>query len=110
MRLHLLQEFRAQRELVYPASFRALLEQLGTDPNKEAEASEHGPVEVTAGERNYHAPDSHHFDYWFTSIGPSAPAFRGGPRLTLEVTTHLTWLLEDLPEPRAGSRAARPII
>jgi hypothetical protein len=31
--------------LIYPESFRALLEQLGIDPNKEGEAFEYGPVE-----------------------------------------------------------------
>ena len=105
--------FAAQRAVAYPVSFRTLLEQLGIDPSKEAEAFEYCPVQdgchlyggwfylvgeiVAAGERNYSAPDSHHFDYWFTSIGPNAPTFRGGPRLTLEFTTHLKWLLEDLP-------------
>jgi hypothetical protein len=113
------QNFFAQRNLVYPASFRALLDQLGIDPNKEGEVFEYGPVEdgcrlyggwfyfvgelVTAGERNFSAPDSHHFDYWFTSIGPDAPAFRPGPRLTVEFTTHLKWMLEDRPESRAAS-------
>jgi hypothetical protein len=67
--------FAVQRELIYPASFRALIEQLGVDPNKEGEIFECGPVEdgrhlyggwfyfvgemVTAGERNHNAPDSH---------------------------------------------------
>ena len=37
--------FAVQRNLVYPASFRALLEQLGIDPNKEGEAFEYGPVD-----------------------------------------------------------------
>jgi hypothetical protein len=90
------ENFSTQRNLVYPDSFRALLDQLGIDPNKEDEVFECGPVEdgchlyggwfylagemVTAGERNF-----------------SAPAFRGGPRLTLEFTTHLKWLLGDLP-------------
>src|SRR5258706_13876278 len=36
--------FAAQRNLGYPASFRALLEQLGIDPKKEGEAFENGPV------------------------------------------------------------------
>jgi hypothetical protein len=39
--------FAAQRNLVYLVSFRALLDQLGIDPNKEGEAFEYGPVEVT---------------------------------------------------------------
>jgi hypothetical protein len=94
--------FAARRHLVYPASFRALLEQLGIDPNKEAEAYEYGPPQdglqfyggwfylvgemVTAGERNSNVGDN--FEFWFTSIGPDAPAFRGVPRLTLEFSTH----------------------
>src|ERR1700719_332108 len=97
----------AQRNLVYPDSFKALLEQLGIDPNKEAEVFEYGPVEdgyhlyggwfyfvgemFKAGERNSNVGDK--FEFWFTSIGPDAPAFRAGPRLTLEFTTHLKWLL-----------------
>jgi len=69
--------FAAQPDLVYPESFRALLDEPGIDPNKEAEAFEYGPVE-----ENF-----------------NAPAFRAAPRLTLEFTTHLKWLLGDLPTP-----------
>jgi hypothetical protein len=104
---------RLSENLVYPASFRELLEQLGIDPNKEGEVFEYGPVEdgwhlyggwfyfvgemVTWGERNSNAPDSDHFEFWFTSIGPNAPAFRDGPRLTLEFTTHVKWVLPESP-------------
>ena len=35
--------FAAQRKLIYPASFRALLELLGVDLSKEGEAFECGP-------------------------------------------------------------------
>jgi hypothetical protein len=111
--------FAIQRDVVYPASFRVLLEQLGIDPNKEAEAFEYGPVEdgpvedgchlyggwfyfvgemVTAGEVNRNAPDSHRFEYYFTSVGPDAPAFRGGPRLTIEFETHVKWVLPESPQ------------
>jgi len=116
--------FAAQRNLVYPASFRALLEQLGIDPNKEGEVFEYGPVEdgchlydgwfhfvgeiVTWGERNCNAPDSDHFEYFFTSIGVDAPAFRGGPRLTLEFTTHVKWVLPDSPQYATASKDTRP--
>src|SRR5580698_10950906 len=112
MWLPLLQEFHAQRNLVYRDSFRELLEQLGIDSNKECEAFEYGPVDdgchlyggwfylvgeiVIAGERNCSAPDSHHFNYSFTSIGPNAPAFRGGPRLTLWSFRLTKWLLGDV--------------
>jgi hypothetical protein len=103
----------AQRDSVYPASFKALLERLGIDPNKEGEAFEYGPVGdgchlyggwfffvgemVTAGERNYNAPDSHHFDSFFTVAHPSAPAFRGGPVLAIEFTAHVKWVLLEAP-------------
>jgi hypothetical protein len=112
--------FAAQRNLVYPASFRALLEQLGIDPNKEGEAFEYGPVEdgchlyggwfyfvgemVTAGERNCNAPDSHHFDFFFTTAHPNAPAFRGGPMLAIEFTTHVKWVLAESAD--SGRRPA----
>jgi hypothetical protein len=83
--------FAVQRNLVYPASFRALLEQLGIDPNKEGEAFECMPVEdgchlyggwfyllgelITAGEQNTNAADSHHFEFFFRRAGSNVPAF-----------------------------------
>ena len=36
--------FAAQRDVIYPAAFRELLEQLGIDPNKEGEAFEYGAI------------------------------------------------------------------
>ena len=103
--------FAVQRSLVYPASFRALLEQLGIDPNKEGHLFEYGPVEdgchlyggwfyfvgemIKWGERNSNAPYSHQFEFFITSIGTDAPGFRGAPRLTLEFTTHVKWVLPD---------------
>jgi hypothetical protein len=106
--------FAAQRNLVYPASFRALLEQLGVDPNKEGEAFEYGPVAdgchlyggwfyfvgemVTPGERNGKAPDHHNFESFFTTTHPSDPAFRGGPMLAVEFSTPVKWVLEDNPD------------
>ena len=35
----------AQRDVIYPVEFRVLLEQLGIDPNKEAEAFANGPLD-----------------------------------------------------------------
>ncbi len=117
--------FAVQRELIYPASFRALLEQLGVDPNKEGEIFECGPVEdgchlyggwfyfvgemVTAGELNHNAPDSHQFEFFFTSTGPDAPAFRGGPRLTIEFTTHVKWVLPESPHYGTASEDTKPL-
>jgi hypothetical protein len=37
--------FAIQRDLIYPASFRALLEKLGIDPAKEAEVFDYGPTQ-----------------------------------------------------------------
>ena len=51
--------FAAHRDLAYPPSFRALLEQLGIDPDKECEAFEYGPVE---GGR-------HLYGGWFYLVG-----------------------------------------
>ena len=109
--------FVMQRNLIYPASFRTLLEQLGIDPNKEGEVFEYGPAQdgchiyggwfyfvgemVTWGERNSSAPGAHQFEFFFNSVGPDAPAFRGRPRLTVEFTTHVKWVLPDPPEYRA---------
>jgi hypothetical protein len=97
------ENFAVQRDLVYPASFRALLEQVGIDPAKEGEVFEYGPAQdghysyggwfyfvremVSAGEKNTASADSHHFEFWFTSHCLNAPAFRGGPLLAVEFTT-----------------------
>ena len=119
----LCKNFAVQRNLVYPPSFRSLLEQLGIDPNKEGEVFEYGPVDdgchlyggwfylmgemVTAGERNYKAPDSHddahHFEFFFTRSHPNAKAFRGGPMLAIEFTTHVKWVLPESPQYRTTS-------
>jgi hypothetical protein len=115
--------FAAQRHLAYPPSFRALLEQLGVDVNKEGEAFEYGPVDdgchlyggwfylvaelVTAGERNCIAPDpredAHHFEYFFTRAHPKAVAFQSGPVLAIEFTTHLKWVLPESPQYKTTS-------
>jgi hypothetical protein len=120
----LCRNFAVQRNLVYPASFRALLDQLGIDPNKEGEAFECMPVEdgchlyggwfnlvgemVTAGERNYNPPDSRNFDLFFTTAHCRAPAFRGGPMLSIEFTTHVKWVLPESPQYRTASDNTRP--
>ena len=51
--------FAVQRNLVYPASFTALLEQLGIDPNKEGEVYEYGPSE----------DGDHFYGGWFYFVG-----------------------------------------
>jgi hypothetical protein len=110
--------FAVQRNLVYPASFRALLEQLGIDSNKEGEAFQCMPVEdgcqlyggwfyllgelITAGEQNTNAADSHQFEYFFRRADSNVPAFHG-PTLALEFTAHVKWVLPE-PAPDRGQR------
>lgn len=117
--------FAAQRSLVYPPSFRALLEQLGIDPSKEGEAFEYGPAEdgchvyggwfylvgemVAAGERNSNAIGSHEFAFWLTTNCPDAPAFCGRPLLAIEFTSHLRWVLPDDPDYGTASDDTRPL-
>jgi hypothetical protein len=106
--------FAAQRDLVYPPSFRALLDQLGIDPDKEGEVDEYGPVKdgchfydgwfyligelLTAGEQYFEPPAAHGFEFFFTYGGPPAPAFRNGPLLAIEFKTHVKWVLPERPE------------
>ena len=125
--------FAIQRNLVYPPSFLAFLEQLGIDANKEAEVYECGPVTdgwhlyggwfylvgelVTAGERNTAAPDAqpgrshargeHPFEFFFTTSHPDAAAFRGGSALAIEFTTRLKWVLPENPGYRTASEDTR---
>ena len=102
--------FIAQREAAYPASFKALLEELGVDWKKEGEAAEYEPV----------AGGSHVYSGWFYFVGEmikwgesvvvdgefkyfvgrnggGGPAFSGVPYLTIEFETHLKWVLPEGP-------------
>jgi len=101
----------AQRDAVYPSAFRELLNRLGIDPNKEAEAVADGPLEnglhhyggwfffvgemVTAGEGISEVSDSPYFAYFFNRVGPCPKAFRGGPHLGIEFIAHIKWILDD---------------
>lgn len=101
----------AQRDGIYPASFRELLYQLGIDPNKESEAVADGPLEnglhhyggwfyfvgemVIAGERLSYASDSPYFTYWFSRVGPCPKEFRGGPKLCIAFEAHFKWILDE---------------
>ena len=100
----------AQRDVVYPAPFRALLDQLGIDPNKESEAVADGPLEngfhhyggwfffvgemVTEGS-GISGEESPYFRYFFTRFGPCPGAFRGGPKISLEFEAHFKWILKE---------------
>jgi len=110
--------FAAQRDLIYPPSFRRLLDQLGIDPNKEGEAFEYGPVDdgwhlyggwfgfvgeiVTAGEgvcdASDYKDDADDFEFFFTTSHPKFEAFGDGPVPAIEFTTHIEWVLPEGPE------------
>jgi len=113
--------FALQRDRAYPASFKALLEQLGIDPHKEGEVFECGPVTdgchlyggwfyfigemVAAGERTNSDPETHDFESFFTTSHPSAPEFGDGPLLAIEFATHVKWVLSE-----AADEGRRPAI
>ena len=101
----------AQRNAVYPAPFRDLLDRLGIDPNKEGEAVADGPLEnglhhyggwfffvgemVQAGEQLLQVTDAPYFAYFFTRGGPCPKVFRSGPSLGVEFVAHLKWILPE---------------
>ena len=103
--------FVAQRNVIYPASFRELLDQLGIDRSKESVAVADGPLAnglhhyggwfcfigemVTAGEGLSTASDSPYFKYFFTRGWPCSKEFREGPRLAIEFEVHLKWVLNE---------------
>lgn len=111
--------FIAQRQLVYPPSFTALLNTLGIEGNKEIEVFECGPMSdgchfyggwmyfvgeiVSWGEQTVSAPDAHEFAYFFTTVGPRAAAFRDA-KLGIEFTAHVKWILPEGPD--SGRRQA----
>ena len=110
--------FAAQRESIYPASFRAMLELLGIDADKESATAEYGPLAdetyrydgwfalvgevVAAGASNSHAPDANYFEFFFTRVCPNAPPFTNQPLLGLEFVTNVKWVLKDPPEYRTA--------
>src|SRR5207244_9907471 len=101
----------AQRDEVYPSAFRELLQQLGIDPNKEAEAVADGPLEnglhhyggwfffvgemITAGEQLSYASDSPLFAYFFTRRGPCPKEFLERLKLAIEFEAHIKWVLDE---------------
>ena len=108
--------FAAQRDDIYPASFRSLLQQLGIDPAKDGWVYDYGPLPngrylyggwfyligelITAGERNVgvarSAPDS--FEFFFTRSCPGHPSFRGKGAIAIDFTTPVKWILPETPE------------
>src|SRR5260370_28782889 len=101
----------AQRDVVYTAPFRELLNQLGIDPNKEGEAVADGPLKnglhhyggwfffvgevVTAGEGVLYASESPIFNCCFTRGGPCPKEFGDGPKLAIYFEAHFKWILDE---------------
>jgi hypothetical protein len=113
----------AQRDAVYPDSFRELLHQLGIDPNKEAEVVADGPLAdgwhhyggwfflvgevVTAGERMSQGGDFPYFKYYFSRVGPCPQVFRDGPRIWIEFEAQFKWILDESWDSELGHSAFR---
>jgi hypothetical protein len=112
--------FAAERHAVYPPSFKALLNQLGIDPDKEGEVYECMPVKdglhlyqgwlyfvgelASKGQQTMHADDSPYFEYFVGTSFPKAPAFQDSPYLALEFSAHVKWVIPENPE--SGRRTA----
>jgi len=107
--------FAAQRDDIYPASFRSLLHQLGIDPAKDGWVYDYGPLPdgrylyggwfyligelITPGERNvgsHQGPDN--FEFFFTLSPPGHEAFRGKDTLAIDFTAQVKWILPETPE------------
>jgi len=101
--------FAAQRATVYPLDFRALLEQLGIDPNKEGEVYDvAGPFELsvrlTGGwfyfvgeliEKGERLTQSGDFQYWFQPSFPRPPACFGECVAAVEFAAKIPWVLDE---------------
>jgi hypothetical protein len=100
-----------QRDQAYPAAFRELLQRLGIDPTKEAEAVADGPLAnglhhycgwfffvgelVTAGEYMSVVSESPSFGYFFTRFGPCPKEFRETSRLSVAFEAEFKWVLNE---------------
>jgi hypothetical protein len=103
--------FAAQRANVYPPDFRALLDKLGIDPNKEGEVYDAaGPFElrirptggwfyfvgelIEKGERLIQTGD---FQYWVQPSFPRPPTCFGERVAAIEFAAQVPWVLEESP-------------
>jgi hypothetical protein len=105
--------FAAQRSSLYPAAFRALLEQLGVDPTKEEEVFTYGPErsgliqyggwfyfvgELVEGKPpNGWQVGPENFYFHFSTSHPSAADFPGRPVLAVFFDVRLRWVLAEPP-------------
>jgi hypothetical protein len=100
----------AQRDEIYPTVFRELLQRLGIDPNKEAEAVADGPLEnglhhyggwfFFVGEMVRPSDEafiieSPYFGYFISRGGPRPKEFRAGPALSVGFQAHFKWVLNE---------------
>lgn len=101
----------AQRDEVYPPVFRELLQRLGIDPNKEAEALADGPLGnklhhyggwfvfvgemVTQGDSISVARESPYFGYFISRGLPCPREFREGPSLAVGFEAEFKWVLNE---------------
>jgi hypothetical protein len=103
--------FAAQRATVYPPAFRAFLDQLGIDPNKEGEVYDMtGPFEdrirptggwfyfvgelIEKGEKLIQVGD---FQYWFQPSFPDSPVVFGKQVAAVEFSAQVPWVLDERP-------------
>ena len=103
--------FAAQRDAVYPESFRVLLGHLGIDPKKEGEVYDMiGPFDdkvrpiggwfyfvgelVEKGEKLISDAE---FQYWFQPSFPRPPACFGNRLAAIEFNTKIPWALTEDP-------------
>jgi hypothetical protein len=105
--------FAAQRSSAYPEEFRAILDNIGIDHEKEGEVYELGPEAglriyggwfyfagevVQSGARNSTIA---HFEFWFVNASrlPKPPADFGPNVAAVEFMIKLPWTLASPPEP-----------
>jgi hypothetical protein len=114
----------AQRDEVYPSAFRELLQRLGIDPNKEAEAVADGPLDnglhhyggwfffvgeiVTVGDSISVVSESPYFGYSITGGGPCPREFREGPRLSVGFEADFNWILNESWDSDLRPAATKP--
>ncbi len=101
----------AQGDEVYPSAFRELLQRLGIDPKKEAEAVADGPVQnglyhyggwfffvgemLTVGDSMSAVSESPYFGYFITRSGPCPKEFYEGPKLAVGFEADFKWVLNE---------------
>jgi hypothetical protein len=114
----------AQRDDIYPSAFRELLQRLGIDPTKEAEAVADGPLGnglhhyggwfffvgemVTAGDSMSVVSESPYFGYFITRGGPCPSEFREGPRLGVGFEAEFKWILNESWDSDLRPAATKP--